>query len=265
VAECEAGAEPSPGRARRPGGGRKRAEERDPGLAAALERLLEASTRGDPMSPLRWTTLSLREVAAELGRLGHACGKDAVARLLRSSGYSLRGNSRTIEGRQHPGRDAQFRRISDAARDYLAAGDPVVSVDSKKKEPVGVLWQAGRTWRPKGDPVRVRDHDFPDPGLGTAAPYGVYDVGANAGFVNVGTSHDTAAFAVESLRRWWDLIGRDRYPGRRRLLVTCDAGGSNDHRNRGWKDGLARLCAETGLEVTVLHFPPGTQCRCLSG
>jgi Rhodopirellula transposase DDE domain len=259
AAELEAGAEPSPGRSRRPGGGRKKAEEKDPGLTAALEELLDDSTRGDPVSPLKWTTKSAENLAGELTRQGHRCGKDAVLRILRRQGYSTQGNSMTIEGRRHPDRDAQFRYISGMAGEFLAAGDPVVSVDAKKKEQVGQYAQRGREWRPKGDPVRVRDHDFPGKGgPGKVTPYGVYDIGANAGFVNVGTDHDTAAFAVESLRRWWRAQGAGRYPGARRLLVTADAGGSNGYRTRAWKAGLAALAAETGLEITCCHFPPGT-------
>ena len=257
VAELDAGAE-TLGRARRAGGGRKKAEEKDPGLIPALEALVEDSTRGDPVSPLRWTTKLAENLAGELTRQGHRCGKDAVLRMLHGRGYSTQGTSMTIEGRQHPDRDAQFRYISGRAAEFLAAGDPVVSVDAKKKEQVGQYAQKGREWRPKGDPVRVRDHDFPDKDLGKVTPYGIYDIGANAGFVNVGTDHDTAAFAVESLRRWWRAEGRGRYPAARRLLVTCDAGGSNGYRTRAWKAGLARLAAGTGLEITVLHFPPGT-------
>jgi hypothetical protein len=256
--EVAGGAEPMPGRSRRPGAGRRKAEDRDQRLAAALTQLLEVSTRGDPMSPLVWTTLSLREIAAELARQGHRCGKDAVARMLRAGGYSLRGTSRTVEGAQHPDRDAQFRYISGQAKQFLAAGDPVISVDAKKKEQVGLFGRSGRTWRPRGNPVRVRDHDFPGEGAGTVAPYGVYDVGANSGFVNVGTDHDTATFAVESIRRWWQAQGAARYRGARRLLVTADAGGSNSYRTRAWKAELALLARETGLEITVLHFPPGT-------
>jgi len=257
VAELDAGAEPL-GRARRAGGGRKKAEDKDPGLAAALEELLDDSTRGDPVSPLRWTTKSAENLAGELSGRGHRCGKDAVLRILHARGFSTQGNSMTIEGRQHPDRDAQFRYIGGRAGEFLAAGDPVVSVDAKKKEQVGPYAQKGREWRPKGDPVRVRDHDFPDKGLGKVTPYGIYDIGANAGFVNVGTDHDTAAFAVESLRRWWRAEGRVRYPAARRLLVTADAGGSNGYRTRAWKAGLAALAAETGLDITVCHFPPGT-------
>jgi hypothetical protein len=257
VAELDAGAGPL-GRARRPGGGRKKAEDKDPGLIAALEELVDDSTRGDPVSPLKWTTKSAENLAGELTRRGHRCGRDAVLRILHGRGYSTQGNSMTIEGRQHPDRDAQFRYAGGMAAEFLAAGDPVVSVDAKKKEQVGQYAQQGREWRPAGDPVRVRDHDFPDKELGKVTPYGVYDIGANAGFVNVGTDHDTAAFAVESLRRWWRAQGAARYPAAGRLLVTADAGGSNGYRTRAWKAGLARLAAETGLEITVCHFPPGT-------
>ena len=258
AAELASGDSAAPGRVRRPGAGRKKLADSDPGLVPALRALLEESTRGDPCSPLMWTTLSLRDIAAGLAAQGYRCGKNAVARLLAAQGFSLQGNSRTIEGRRHPDRDAQFRYVNERAKEFLAAGDPVISVDTKKKEPVGQYASRGRSWRPRGEPVRVRDHDFPDPGEGVAIPYGIYDVSANAGFVNVGTDHDTPAFAAESIRRWWQDIGAGRYPGTRRLLVTCDAGGSNDHRKRAWKSELAGLAAETGLEITVCHFPPGT-------
>jgi hypothetical protein len=258
AAELEAGAEPMPGRSRRAGGGRKKLEDTGPGLAAALEALLEDSTRGDPVSPLKWTTKSAVNLAGELTAQGYQCGKDAVLRLLHQRGYSTQGNSMTIEGKRHPDRDGQFRYIGGRVKEFLAAGDPVVSVDAKKKEQVGQYARTGREWRPKGNPVKVRDHSFPDEALGKVTPYGVYDVAANAGFVNVGTDHDTAAFAVESLRRWWQAGGRDRYPAAARLLVTADAGGSNGYRTRAWKAGLAELAAGTGLDITVLHFPPGT-------
>jgi hypothetical protein len=256
--ELAEGAEPMPGRARAAGAGRKKAEDTDPGLTAALEELLEASTRGDPMSALRWTTLSLTELSWELAAAGHRAGRDVVARMLRDAGYSLRGNSRTAEGKQHPDRDGQFRYLNGRVKEFLAAGDPVISVDTKKKELVGLFGQAGRTWRPPGDPVRVRDHDFPDPELGKVAPYGIYDVGANDGFVNVGTDHDTPAFAVASISQWWQIRGKDRYRRARRLLIISDAGGSNSYRSRRWKAELAGLAARTGLEITVCHFPPGT-------
>jgi len=263
VSELEAGAEPMLGRQRRPGGGRKRLEDRDPDLGAALRGLAQAATRGDPVAEITWCSLSLRELERRLAGLGFGCGKDAVARMLRADGYSLQGMSRVLEGRQHPGRDDQFRRINAKVAEFGAAGDPVVSVDAKKKEQLGPFYRAGRSWRPAGDPVRVRDHDFPDPRAGKITPYGVYDIAANRGFVSVGTGCDTAAFAVSALRLWWRREGSLRYRGAGRLLVVCDAGGSNGYRCRLWKHELAALAGETGLEIQVCHFPPGTQCRCL--
>jgi len=255
VSELESGAEPL-GRARRPGGGRKRAADLDPELVPALLALVGPQERGDPMSPLRWTVKSTRTLAAELTRQGHQVSADTVRDLLHEQGFSLQGNAKTIEGKQHPDRDAQFRYINEQAAAHQAAGDPVISVDTKKKEQVGEYDNGGRQWRPKGDPVKVRDHDFPGPDK--AIPYGIYDLAANAGWVNVGTDHDTAAFAVESIRRWWSARGSQDYPGARRLLITADAGGSNGYRTRAWKAGLAALAAETGLEITCCHFPPGT-------
>jgi transposase len=257
VDELDAGAEPL-GRARRPGGGRKRAADADPGLRPALLALVEPQERGDPMSPLRWTTKSTRNLADELTRQGHKAGADTVGDLLREEGFSLQGNVKTLEGKQHPDRDAQFRYISEQARAHQDSGDPVISVDTKKKELIGEFRNAGRNWRPKGEPVATRTHDFPGDSAGKAIPYGVYDVTANAGWVNVGTDHDTAAFAVESIRRWWQAAGSSEYPQARRLLVTADAGGSNGYRTRAWKTGLAALAAETGLQITCCHFPPGT-------
>jgi hypothetical protein len=257
AAELEAGVEPL-GRARRPGGGRKRATDADPGLVPALLALVEPDERGDPMSPLRWTTKSTRDLADELTRQGHKSGADTVGDLLRAEGFSLQGNSKTLEGTRHPDRDAQFRYISEQAKAHQDGGDPVISVDTKKKELIGEFANAGRQWRPKGQPAAVRTHDFPGDSEGKAVPYGVYDVTANAGWVNVGTDHDTAAFAVESVRRWWTAAGSSEYPQARRLLITADAGGSNGYRTRAWKTGLAALAAETGLEITVCHFPPGT-------
>jgi Rhodopirellula transposase DDE domain len=256
--ELEAGAEPL-GRARREGGGRKPLPETDPGLVPALLALVEPEERGDPVSPLRWTTKSVRTLAAELTRQGHQVSADTVHQLLRAQGFSLQASAKVIEGRQHPDRDAQFRYISEQARAHQASRDPVISVDAKKKEQVGQYAQAGRTWRPAGGPVRVRDHDFPGPqDQGKVTPYGIYDLAANAGWVNVGTDRDTAAFAAESIRRWWHARGREDYPAARRLLITADAGGSNGYRTRAWKTGLADLAAETGLEITCCHFPPGT-------
>jgi hypothetical protein len=257
VGELEAGTEPL-GRARRPGGGRKRAADLDPGLIPALLALVEPDERGDPMSPLRWTTKSTRDLADELARQGHKASADTVGDLLRAEGFSLQGNAKTIEGARHPDRDAQFRFIRGQVKDYQDGGDPVISVDTKKKELVGEFANAGRDWRPKGQPAAVRTHDFPGDSEGKAVPYGVYDVTANAGWVNAGTDHDTAAFAVESIRRWWNAAGSSEYPAARRLLITADAGGSNSYRTRAWKTGLAALAAETGLEITCCHFPPGT-------
>ena len=258
VAELESGEEPL-GRARRPGGGRKRAADLDSGLVPALLALVEPDQRGDPMSPLRWTTLSTRNLAAVLTSQGRVVSADTVGDLLREQGFSLQGNAKMIEGKQHADRDAQFRYIAGQARVHQDAGDPVVSVDAKKKERTGGHYNPGREWRPAGDPVRVSDHDFfAAPGDQTAIPYGIYDLAANAGWVNVGTDHDTAAFAVESIRRWWNSAGQAAYPAAARLLITADAGGSNSYRTRAWKAGIAGLAAETGLDITVCHFPPGT-------
>ncbi len=210
------------------------------------------------MSPLRWTTKSTRHLAGELTRQGHRISAETVADLLREEGFSLQGNAKTIEGRQHPDRDGQFRYINERAKEHQAAGDPVVSVDTKKKEVVGNYKNAGGEWHREGEPVQVRTHDFPDPELGKAIPYGIYDLAANTGWVSVGTDHDTAAFAVESIRRWWNSQGRGAYPHSRRLLITADAGGSNGYRTRAWKAELAALALETGLAITVCHFPPGT-------
>jgi hypothetical protein len=257
VTELDSGEEPL-GRARRAGGGRKRAADLDPGLRPALLALVEPDMRGDPMSPLRWTTKSTRKLAGELTARGHRISADTVGDLLREEGFSLQGNAKTIEGRRHPDRDAQFRYLSEQVREHRDAGEPVVSVDAKKKEQVGDYARAGREYQPKGRPVAVRDHDFPDHRLGKVTPYGIYDVAANAGWVSVGTDGDTAAFAVESIRRWWNAAGAAAYPGASRLLVTADAGGSNGYRTRAWKAGLAALAAQTGLQITVCHFPPGT-------
>ncbi|MFF1713139.1 ISAzo13 family transposase [Streptomyces sp. NPDC058268] len=242
------------GRIRRPGGGRKKAVALDPGLRLAL---VEPDERGDPKSPLRWTTKSTRKLAGELTRQGHRVSADTVAGLLREEGFSLQANTKTLEGTQHRDRDAQFRYLNERARDHRAAGDPVISVDSKKKELIGDYKNAGHEWRPAGQPVKVKTHDFPGEAE-KAIPYGIYDMAANTGWVSIGTDHDTAAFAVSSIRRWWQARGRHDYPRARRLLITADGGGSNGYRTRGWKTQLAGLAAETGLEVTVCHLPPGT-------
>jgi Rhodopirellula transposase DDE domain len=257
VSELDSGAEPL-GRARRPGGGRKRAADLDPGLRPALLALVEPEERGDPMSPLRWTTKSTRHLAAELTRQGHEVGADTVGDLLRAEGFSLQGNAKTIEGTRHPDRDAQFRYINEQVKAHQATADPVISVDTKKKELAGQDKNGGREWRPKGQPTATRTHDFPDDSLGKAIPYGVSDIAGGTGWVSAGTDHDTAAFAVESIRRWWKAPGRSDYPAARRLLITADAGGSTGYRTRAWKAELAALAVETGLEITCCHFPPGT-------
>ena len=258
AADEEALAALEPGRSRRPGAGRPRAEDKQRGLKEALDGVLEDGRRGDPMSEITWSILSLRDIAREMARLGFACGKDTIARVMRAAGWSLQGMAKVLEGKQHPGRDRQFRHISAMIGWFREHGYPVVSVDTKKKEQLGPYHRDGRAWRPRGDPVKVRDHDFPDAELGKIAPYGVYDITANRGFVSVGTSHDTGAFAVNALRLWWQREGSLRYPGARRLLVTADAGGSNGYRCRLWKAELAGLARETGLTISVVHFPPGT-------
>ena len=258
AAELESGTVAPEGRIRRLGAGRKKLAQADPGLVPALLALVEQSARGDPESPLLWTTKSTKKLSDELTARGHRCSPQTAWRLLHEQGFSTQANAKVAEGRRHPDRDAQFRYISAQSAEHLAAGQPVISVDAKKKEQVGEYAQAGREWRPKGDPVRVRDHSFDDGQGGHVIPYGVYDVAANTGFVNVGTDHNTAALAVESIRRWWQLIGNDAYPRATRLLICCDAGGSNGWRNRAWKAGLAQLAQDSGLEITVCHFPPGT-------
>jgi DDE family transposase len=248
----------APGRSRRPGAGRPRAEDQRPGLTGALKALLEEGKRGDPMSEITWSTLSLRDIARQMAAAGFAVGKDTIARLMRQDGWSLQGMSRVLEGKQHADRDAQFRNIAAKIAAYQAAGDPVISTDTKKKEHLGAYWRAGESWRPRGDPVKVMDHDFTGKDTVRITPYGIYDISANRGFVSVGTSHDTAAFAVNAIRLWWQEEGQFRYPGAGRLLITCDSGGSNAVRCRLWKDQLAVLAAQTGLRIEVCHFPPGT-------
>jgi Rhodopirellula transposase DDE domain len=258
AAEVASGGSAPPGRVRRPGAGRRPLAESDPGLLPALEALVRDSMRGDPQSPLTWTTRSVKKLAGELAAAGHPCSPVTVWRTLRRAGYTLQSNSKAAEGRQHPERDAQFRYIAAQAEGHMAAGQPVISVDAKKREKIGNYGQDGAGWRPRGDPLVVRSHDFPDKDGRHAVPYGVYDQAADAGFVNVGTDGNTAALAVESVRRWWQLAGKDAYPGAERLLVTCDAGTPNGYRSRGWKAGLGALAQETGLDITACHFPPGT-------
>lgn len=259
VAELEGGQVPlAAGRVRRPGGGRRALVVKDPDLVAALLALVEPTRRGDPTSALSWTTLSTQHLADELTAAGHRVGPDTVAKLLKENGFSLQANAKTIEGKQHPDRDKQFSYLNEAAAAHLAAGDPVISVDTKKKELVGDFKNGGAEWRPAGDPARVRVHDFKDPALGKVNPYGVYDIAANTGWVSVGTDHDTAAFAVNTIRSWWNSTGRLAHPDARRLLITADGGGSNGYRTRAWKSELAALAAQTGLTITVCHLPPGT-------
>lgn len=245
-------------RVRRPGAGPKHKIDLDPELLVVLDSLVEPESRGDPMSPLRWTLKSTRVLAAELTRLGHKVGANLVGDLLHYMGYSLQANAKVTEGAQHVDRDGQFRYINDAAAEHLAAGQPVISVDCKKKELVGDYANGGREWEPEGKPTRTQVHDFPDEEMGKAIPYGVLDVGANEGWVNVGDDHDTPAFAVASIARWWERMGKARYPDATRLMITADAGGSNSYRSRAFKVELAKLAATIGLVITVCHMPPGT-------
>jgi hypothetical protein len=246
------------GRVRRAGGGRKRIAERDTAVVRDLEKLVEPVTRGDPESPLRWTCKSVRRLAQELNRQGHAISYPVVAELLRGLGYSLQANRKSKEGDNHPDRNAQFEYINRQVKRFLASKQPVVSVDTKKKELVGDFKNGGRELRPQGKPEQVRVHDFLIPELGHATPYGVYDLARNSGWVSVGMDHDTAAFAVESIRRWWQSMGRPVYPKADRLLITADAGGSNGPRLRLWKVELQKLADQTSLRIAVCHFPPAT-------
>ena len=246
-------------RVRRKGGGRPRLIDVDPDVLLNLDDLVEPESRGDPMSALRWTLKSTRQLADSLRAMGHQISSWTVGQLLHEMGYSLQATSKTVEGAQHPDRDAQFHHINDEAKRRLAANEPVISVDTKKKElVVGTKANNGREWQPAGSPERVDVHDFPDPEVPKAAPYGVYDIGANEGWMEVGSDHDTAQFAVNAIKRWWQTMGIERYPRATRLMVTADAGGSNGYRNKLWKVELAKLAAETGLAITVCHYPPGT-------
>jgi hypothetical protein len=246
------------GRVRRPGGGRKRIADTDPTLVRDLERLVEPTTRGDPESPLRWTCKSLRVLGAELNRQGHRVSHPVVADLLDELGYSLQGNRKTREGTGHPDRNAQFEHINAKVERFRGAKQPVISVDTKKKELLGDFKNAGRELRPKGNPENVRVHDFLIPELGRATPYGIYDLTHNSGWVGIGIDHDTGAFAVETIRRWWKSMGQPLYPAASKLMITADGGGSNGSRLRLWKLELQRLANETGLRIAVSHFPPGT-------
>ena len=258
IREIDAGTGVPPGRVRQPGAGRKKITDHDPRLAGALERLIDPDTRGDPETPLRWTCKSTRTLAAQLTRQRHEISHMKVAQLLHAQGYSLQGNRKTEEGGDHPDRDAQFRHINAQVKRTLAKGAPVVSVDTKKKELVGNYANAGRQWLVEKNPVKVQGHDFPGPDIPRAYPYGVYDIDRNRGFVNVGTDHDTAAFAVASIRGWWRHEGRRLYPEAKDIVITADAGGSNGSRLKLWKLELQKLADETGISITVCHFPPGT-------
>jgi hypothetical protein len=256
--ELDAGPSLSPERSRKAGGGRKRLIEKDPTLKKDLETLAEAHALGDPESPLHWTSASTRTLAGELAAQGHTIKHNAVASLLKACGYSLQAQRKMREGTTHPDRDAQFRHINEQATAFLTAGDPVISVDTKKKELVGNYKNNGHLWLPKGKPIEVNMHDFPDKKLGKAVPYGILDVARNDGYVNVGITHDTGEFSVASIERWWHALGKEQYPAAKRLLITADAGGSNGYRLRLWKKELQRFADATGLEVSVCHFPPGT-------
>jgi hypothetical protein len=247
-----------PGRVRRAGGGRRPLVASNPGLLPDLMALVEPDERGDPMSPLRWTCKSLRQLAAELVARGHQVSRTVVGELLKDQKFSLQANSKTREGGDHPDRDAQFSHINQSVTAALAQGQPVISVDTKKKELVGDFKNAGREWHPQGEPEEVRVHDFLIKELGRAVPYGIYDLAANAGWVSVGMNHDTSAFAVQTIRRWWQNVGCKRYPNAKRLTITCDGGGSNGSRVRLWKRELQTLANELGIEITVHHLPPGT-------
>jgi transposase len=256
--EIESGEKIEAGRIRRPGGGRKRAVEKNPKILQAIEKLVEPTASGHPECPLRWTNKSLRNISAELEALGYSLSPRRVADALREAGYTLQSNRKAQEGRNHPDRDVQFRYINRCVTGFQRRRQPVISVDCKKKELVGNFRNAGREWRPKGQPERVKVHDFIVPENGKAIPYGVYDLTRNAGWIGVGIDHETATFAVRTIRRWWRTMGRKAYPKARKILITADSGGSNGARVRLWKWELQRLADATGLEITVCHFPPGT-------
>ncbi len=245
-------------RIRKVGGGRKRVTAKDPALLLALEALVSPTTRGDPESPLLWTIKSLRTLSNELKSQGHIVSHPVVGRLLEEMDYSLQGNKKTLEGEDHPDRNAQFEWINEQAKEAMKINNPVISVDTKKKELVGPYHNRGKSWRPKGTPEEVKTHDFVDPALGRANPYGIYDLLDNTGWVSVGTDHDTASFAVETIRRWWNTMGKEKYPKATELMITADGGGSNGRRVRLWKLELQRLANELGFPVRVSHFPPGT-------
>jgi len=245
-------------RQRGPGGGRRSREIEQPQLIESLEALIESGTRGDPCSPLRWTCKSTRTLAGELTRQGYQVSSTKIGQLLRAQGYSLQANRKTIEGKQHPDRDAQFEHINKRVGAFLRTRQPAISIDTKKKEPLGNMKNAGQTYRPKGKPTKVTTHDFPDRKLGKAVPYGVYDIALNEAGVSVGVSHDTAEFAVAAIDRWWKRMGKKRYPAAKRLLITADCGGSNSPRTRLWRWALQQFANKTGLKIELCHYPPGT-------
>jgi len=258
IKELEIGVSPPVGKNRQPGGGRKKIEHTDKTILQDLNELVAESSRGDPESPLLWTLKSTRTLANELAKKNHTISYVTIAKLLRDSDYSLQSNKKNKEGSDHPDRDQQFKFINALAKKYLKAGDPAISVDTKKKENVGSYKNPGKTWLPKGQPIEVNIHDFPDPKNPKAIPYGVYDIGADHGYVSVGIDHDTAEFAVATIRRWWKHLGKKKYPKSKRLLISADAGGSNGYRLKLWKAELQKFADETGLKITVCHFPPGT-------
>jgi len=252
------GAEVDVSRDRKEGGGRKRAVDNDPTIREDLDRLVSPTTRGDPMSPLRWTCKSLRHLEEELQNIGHKISYRVIGELLKEMDYSLQGTRKTLEGTEHPDRNAQFEHINTESIRFLNECQPAISIDTKKKEIVGNFKNQGREWQPQGEPEKVSTHDFPSKELGRVAPYGVYDIWRNEGWVSVGIDHDTAEFAVESIRRWWYSMGQSAYPNAKRLLITADCGGSNGYRVKLWKVALQKFVNDTGLEVEVCHFPPGT-------
>lgn len=258
IKELEQGISPATGKNRQPGGGRKELTHSDKTILTDLRKLVKDSSRGDPESPLLWTTKSTRTLAEELAKKNHNISYITVAKLLKSSNYSLQANRKTREGLNHPDRDKQFQYINSLVQKYLKAGDPVISVDTKKKEMVGSYKNPGRIWLPSGQPIEVNIHDFRDPKMPKAIPYGIYDIRSDYGYIGVGIDHDTAEFAVATIRRWWQHLGRKKYPKSKRLLISADAGGSNGYRLKLWKTELQKFADETGLRISICHFPPGT-------
>ena len=258
LAELESGERLERGQVRRPGGGRRPVVEDDPSVVADLDRLIDPATRGDPESPLRWTSKSLGKLCVALAGMGHAISEGTLGKLLKAQGFRLQANQKTREGSQHPDRDRQFEHINETVKAALAEGHPAISIDCKKKEQVGDYKNGGREWEPSGRPVEVQDHDFPDPAVPKAVPYGVYDIAHNEGHVSVGQSAETAEFVLASIRAWWEHLGRERFPNARRLTITADCGGGNSPRVHLWKVELQRFADDTGLELELCHFPPGT-------